>query len=163
MVRAWDCAGTEGAGDYTAGVGMARKDGIYYIWNVRRGQWSAARRNRAIEWVGHNDHAQHKRVYYTIEQEPGAAGKGQYKETAKHLSRYPVSASPKTIDSATFMEPLQSQFEMGNVRIIRGDWNQDFVGELLAFPTGKYDDQVIAAGHAYHKLQEVGPLMMGTF
>ena len=47
-VRAWDKAGTTGAGDWTAGVLMAESNGIYYIEDVVRGQWSALERSRML-------------------------------------------------------------------------------------------------------------------
>ena len=45
FVRFWDQAATEGGGCYTAGVLMCKgEDGLFYIVDVVRGQWSPNKR-----------------------------------------------------------------------------------------------------------------------
>jgi predicted phage terminase large subunit-like protein len=51
--------------------------------------------------------------------------------------------------------PLAAQAEAGNVLLIRGEWNRDFLAELETFPMGKFKDQVDAATRAFSDL--VGP------
>jgi predicted phage terminase large subunit-like protein len=38
------------------------------------------------------------------------------------------------------------------VRLVEGPWNQAFVEELCAFPSGAHDDQVDAASAAFRAL-----------
>ena len=40
----------------------------------------------------------------------------------------------------------------GNVDLLRGGWNQEFIEELILIPNGKYRDQADAAAGAYNKL-----------
>jgi phage terminase large subunit-like protein len=35
------------------------------------------------------------------------------------------------------------------VRVVRGDWNKDFLDELQNFPNGQHDDQVDAVSVAW--------------
>ena len=69
-VRYWDKAGTEGGGDWSAGVRLARADdgGAYYVEDVVRGRWSAHGRNRVIRQVAEADGLG---VDVWVEQEPG--------------------------------------------------------------------------------------------
>ena len=45
-----------------------------------------------------------------------------------------------------------AQCEAGNVRLVEGIWNRDYVDELTAFPAGRHDDQVDASSGAFAKL-----------
>lgn len=71
--RFWDAAGTEGAGDYTAGVLVAYHAAtkIAYIGHVIQGQWSSAAVNALILHT-----AQVDRRHATVREErtPGSAG-----------------------------------------------------------------------------------------
>lgn len=51
-------------------------------------------------------------------------------------------------DKVARISPVEPIFEAGNVHVLRGDWNADWLTELRAFPSGKHDDQVdnISAG-----------------
>ena len=46
--RYWDKAGSDDTGDYTVGLLMAELDGIYYIEDVVRGQWSVRERQMVM-------------------------------------------------------------------------------------------------------------------
>jgi predicted phage terminase large subunit-like protein len=160
-VRRWDKAATEGDGDFSAGVLMAEHDGIYYVVDVERGQWSALKRNKIIRQTADFDlHSRfnqgfNKGVNYMVwlAQDPGSAGKEVAQHTATVvLAGYPCDWEPETGDKATRAKPFASQCEAGNVRLVRGPWNADFVDELCAFPDGAHDDQVDAASGAFIKL-----------
>jgi len=47
---------------------------------------------------------------------------------------------------------LSSQCEVGNVKLLRGNWNDNFIDEMCAFNKGSHDDQVDAATAAYRAL-----------
>ena len=47
---------------------------------------------------------------------------------------------------------MASQMQVGNVRIVKGSWNHEFLEELLAFPSGEHDDQVDAMSGAFNRL-----------
>jgi predicted phage terminase large subunit-like protein len=153
-VRYWDKAGTAGGGAFTAGVRMTQsRDGIFYITDVVRGQWSAGEREKIIRHTAEQDG---RSVAVWVEQEPGSGGKESAQNTVLNLAGWDVHAEPVTGDKETRARPMAAQAEAGNVRIVRDDdgkrWNRTLVDEMIAFPFGKYKDQVDAASGAFNKL-----------
>ena len=49
-------------------------------------------------------------------------------------------------------QAVECQAAVGNVKIVRGQWNTAFLDELCEFPMGKHDDQVDTASGAFNKL-----------
>ncbi len=49
-------------------------------------------------------------------------------------------------------DPFAAQCEHGFVKLVEGAWNQAFIEELCAFPSGAHDDQVDAASAAFRAL-----------
>lgn len=150
-VRGWDLAAT--ANDnaaYTAGVKIGRApDGRFYIADSRRIQGSAADAERLIVNTASQDGAT---VRGSIPQDPGQAGKAQSQYLIRQLAGYAYKATPESGDKETRAMPLAAQAEAGNVLLIRGDWNRDFLAELETFPMGKFKDQVDAATRAFSEL-----------
>ena len=150
IVRFWDKAGTDGGGAYTAGVKIGLgDDGLYYILDVVRGQWSAPQRERTIRLTTEIDgHL----VKQWIEQEPGSGGKESAESTIRNLSGYSIFAERPTGDKAVRAEPFAIQVEAGNVCMVRAEWNQPYLDEMKTFPVGKYKDQMDASGGAFNKV-----------
>ncbi len=150
VVRYWDKAGTDGAGARTAGVkiGMGT-DGLWYVLDVVKGQWAAARREPIIrqtaEMDGHD-------VEIWIEQEPGSGGKESAESTVKNLAGFVIKAERATGDKEVRAEPYAVQVEAGNIKVLRGEWNQEFIDEHKSFPNGKFKDQIDAVGGGFNKL-----------
>jgi len=46
-------------------------------------------------------------------------------------------------------QPVSSAAEAGNVKLVSGAWNSDFLDEVELFPHGRYDDQVDAVSGAF--------------
>ena len=59
----------------------------------------------------------------------------------------PIKTQGDKVARMSYLEPI---FEAGNVHILRGDWNFEWLNELNEFPSGKHDDQVdnLSAGYA---------------
>jgi len=148
-VRAWDLAGTEGAGAWTAGVLMGKHAGGYVIADVTRFQKSPGAVQTEIKAIAALDG---KRIPIRIPQDPGQAGKGQVADYAKALDGYILKAVPPTGDKETRALPFAVQVENERVQMLKGDWNDAFLGELRLFPAGRYKDQVDAASDAYAEL-----------
>lgn len=165
-VRYWDTAGTEGGGDYTAGCRMSlASDGLYYIEHMARGQWAPGRRDQQIKAVCDNDAKTEGRYKVGIEQESGINGKKRTRAIIQQLSGYSVKAEPATGSKEYRADPVASQMEVGNVKVVRGDWNREFYEELLAFPHGSHDDQVDAMSGAFSMLAnrvKSGTVRMGV-
>lgn len=153
-IRYWDKAGTKDGGAFTAGVLMLELlDGSFVVSDVRRGQWSALERERRIKQVAEFDkqYLQH-RVHTWIEQEPGSGGLESAESTIRNLKGHAVFKDPVKGDKETRAEPYAAQVQAGNVVLVSGDWNSDFVDEHETFPNGKFKDQCDAAAGAFAKV-----------
>ncbi len=153
-IRYWDKAGTAGGGAYTAGVLMARSpDGLYYVEDVIRGQWSAMDRERAILQTAHMDRERYgSTVHFWVEQEPGSGGKESAEATVRMLAGFPVWKETVTGSKDVRAEPFAAQAQAGNVKVLRGTWNAAYLEELMSFPNGRYKDQTDASSGAFNKL-----------
>lgn len=156
----WDKAGTAGGGAYTAGVLMAyhQPTNIAYIRDIVRGQWAAPQRERNIEsscalWAQWLGGPLNFRV--VVEQEPGSGGKDSVEDTMRRLAGYRVERDlPGQRGSKDVRaEPLATAAEVGQVRLVKGEWNEEFLREIEHFgPGASYKDQVDAAAGAYNTL-----------
>lgn len=156
VIRYWDKAGTDGGGAWTAGVKMGLgDDGIYYIIDVVRGQWSAPTREKTIKTTASHDDVSTK---IWIEQEPGSGGKESAEATVAKLAGYSIRSERATGDKQVRAEPFSIQIEAGNVKMLRAHWNQVYFDELKTFPVGRYKDQVDASSGAFNKLAKPMPL-----
>ena len=155
-VRYWDKAGTQDGGDWTVGLRMAQTaEGLYYIEDVVRGQWSPGERDRVIRQTAELDAEQFGStgaVRQWGEQEPGASGKADAQAFVRLLAGFAAHTEPASGSKEVRAGPLAAQVEVGNVVLVQGAWNKVFIDELCDFPTGKHDDQVDAASGAFNKL-----------
>jgi len=150
VMRYWDKAGTEGAGKRTAGVKILKlANRKWVILDVRKGQWAAEKRERIIRQTAEGDE---RNCEIGIEQEPGSGGKESAEATVKNLAGFVVHKDLPKGDKIYRAEPFAIQVNEGNVMLLRGDWNHEFVEELRFFPFGNYKDQVDAASAAFNLL-----------
>lgn len=150
--RAWDMAATAAGGDFTAGVKILRGgDGLWYILDVIRGQWDTAQRNRIVLQTAELDG---RACQIAGEQEPGSAGKSMASEFIRMLAGFPVITLPASGSKEVRADPLSAQVNAGNVLLVRGDWNKEFLEEMRRFPLGKHDDQIDAAALAFNRLSQ---------
>jgi predicted phage terminase large subunit-like protein len=163
-VRYWDKASVSEGGDYSAGVLFAKDtDGIYYLEDVVKGQWSSHTRNKVMMQVAESDYHQYgDKVSTWIEQEGGSGGKESAEISVRQLAGYRVKIERVTGSKEVRAQPLADQFEGGNVRIKRADWLREVVDEFLSFPHGKHDDVVDAASGAFNKLVLVQRKVVGA-
>lgn len=153
-VRYWDTASAVvGGGDYTCGVLMTEFDGVYYVADVVRGQWSDfGQRNRIMAQTAETDRLRWRDYQLWCEQEHGNSGKmvGQMmaREFAKYGMRFEVQDKSKELRA----RPFQAQVEAGNVRLVKASWNREYIEELISFPHGEHDDQVDPTSGAFNHL-----------
>jgi predicted phage terminase large subunit-like protein len=151
-VRAWDFAATEKMGsadpDWTVGCkfGFSPSTKRYIIGNIQRDRVNPGELLRMIKGVAEQDG---RRDTVFIPQDPGQAGKGQVAYYVSQLAGWTVKFATMTGNKTDRAAPLASQAEAGNVYLYRADWNEDFLAELAAFPTGAHDDQVDAAASGF--------------
>ena len=152
-LRYWDFAATEGGGAFTAGVLLAHARGIYYVCDVRRGQWSTGQREQIMRQTAELDRqAQAGDVAVWFEQEPGSSGVDAMQATIRAMAGFNVHADRATGSKDTRLMPFAAQAEAGNVKLVRGHWNEAFLDELTSVPNGKYRDQADAVAGAFNQL-----------
>jgi predicted phage terminase large subunit-like protein len=123
------------------------------VADVRRGRWEAPERDRIIVQTAKIDGPG---VHIGVE------AAGGYKDTytrivevLKGTSR--VDAVYPATDKLVRASPLEPIFEAGNVLLVRGEWNQEYLDECAEFPSGAHDDQVDMTSGAYAMLMTRRP------
>lgn len=157
IVRYWDRAGSEADGsgnpDWTSGTKMSMdRKGVFYIEHNSRFQGTPLTVENAISNTASQDG---KRCEIGIEQDPGQAGKAEAEYQVRNLRGYIVHAVPVHRDKVTRAKAYSAQVEAGNVKLVRGEWNEAFILEHENFPppVGKgKDDQVDSGSGAFTML-----------
>lgn len=151
MCRGWDLASTKDKGDYTVGVKIGvDSHGVYYVTDVRRGQWSSEERDDVIKQTAKLDKLTTR---IRLPQDPSQAGKSQARHFMKLLAGHGLTIEPVSGKKEVRAQGFASQVNLGNVKMLADDeWNSDFIEELRQFNRGKHDDQVDAASDAFNEL-----------
>lgn len=152
-VRGWDKAASSREGDYSVGSLMAFHEGVFYVEDVVRGKWSAGDRDKIMKATADRDALRYKNsVSIWVEQEPGSGGKESAQNTVRLLAGFPIYVEKVTGPKEVRANPFASQASGGNVRLVRGSWNNEFLTEFLTFPNGTHDDIVDSTCLAFNKL-----------
>lgn len=152
-VRAWDFAGTEAQPgedpDWTVGakVGFHPPSKTYIIGNIVRDRLDPGGVERLVQNTAQLDG---RDVAIFLPQDPGSAGKHVVKYQVSNLAGYTVKSAPMTGSKTVRAMPLATQAAVGNVAIYRGDWLEDLLEEMTAFPSGRHDDQVDAVACGFN-------------
>jgi predicted phage terminase large subunit-like protein len=158
IVRYWDRAATKPKNenhdpDWTVGVKMRRaSNGIFYVDHVERFRESPFKVKENIKNIANSDG---KGVTIILEQDPGQAGVAEVQDLVRHLVGYDVRINKVNKDKVTRAKPSSAQAEAGNIKLIEGQWNDDFMTELENFPEGSHDDQVDAFSGALNHLSDI--------
>jgi predicted phage terminase large subunit-like protein len=153
-VRAWDKAATEkrkgNDPDWTAGVRMSQtRSGLIIIEDAVRRRETPGSVERLLRATASQDGSS---VEVWQWRDPGQAGKVDAHYTARAMQGITFRTEPATKSKLVYAGPLSAQAEAGNVVLLRGEWNSDFLAELEGFPDRPHDDLVDAASLAYRKL-----------
>jgi predicted phage terminase large subunit-like protein len=152
--RGWDLAMTAKTDtnnpDWTCGVKMGRTyDGRYVVLDAR---WLRGNPGEVKRFVTNTASADTKAVAIQIPQDPAQAGKFQATEMVAALPGYIVRVGVESGEKTTRFSPFSAQCEAGNVKILRGGWNERFLAELEAFPEAAHDDLADATSTAFKSL-----------
>lgn len=169
-VRGWDLAGTaKKKSPYTCGLRLGiflDEVGGFIIADVVRGQLSP---QKAEELIVNTATQDGPTVTIDIPQDPGQAGKSQVRYLVKALIGFTIRWSPETGSKEDRARPASSQAEAGNMLMLRGAWNAEFLDEVSSFPKGQFKDQVDALSRAFSRLMRpdategvpMGPRIIG--
>lgn len=148
--RAWDTAATPGGGDYTVGFrGGLCENGLFWITDVVRGQWSPDERNALIKQTAALDG---RGVRIRGQQEPGSAGVDMAQAFVRMLAGYNVRTVRPTGDKIVRADPFAAYWNAGQVRMKRAAWNRAVLDEFSRFPLGATDDIVDAGSDCFTEL-----------
>jgi len=156
-IRWWDLASTEPNEsnkdpDTTAGVLMGRrKSGRFVVADAIIEQKGPDDVRALVKRASTNDGS---KVRIGINKDPGQAGKSQAVSYVKMLAGRRVTTERETGDPVTRVEPFSSQWQHGNVDVVKGPWNERYFRQMEAFPSKNvHDDAPIASGMAFAKLE----------
>ncbi len=164
--RYWDMAATEdstGADpDWTVGARLTLQGGVYYITDIRRVRLRPMGVEQLVRQTAELDGLA---TEIRMEQEPGASGKSVIDHYARTvLLGFAFRGDRVSGAKIERANPLSAAAEAGNVKLVRGTWNKDFLDEIEIFPNGAHDDQVDAVTGAFHALGAPEPFIyVGQF
>ena len=139
VVLSCDPAGKAGAhNDYTAVTIVGVEKQALYLLHVSRGHWSVMQMREQIIALA----AQWQVDLVIVEDTSSGMGLIQLLKEEPDLD---VIGRKPDADKVTRMSRQQGRFEAGRILLPNdAPWLADFENELLAFPSGRYDDQVDA-------------------
>lgn len=162
--RHWDLAATElkpgaTAGARTCGVKLGRAaDGSFIVAHMIATASSGKKVRNIVKAQAEVDGYG---VKISVPQDPGAAGKTVALDYIDMLAAYDCRKLRETEDKVTRAEPVSAQAEAGNLYLLRGAWNQEFLDELCLFPGGPRKDVADALSGAYAQIIGRGDLRAG--
>jgi predicted phage terminase large subunit-like protein len=161
MVRAWDFAATEEGGqrrrakdpDYTVGLLLAMWQGQFWVVDVQRHRLSP----QGVELLTKQTATLDGRgVEIWLEEEGGSSGKSvtaHYRQSV--LLGWNVRTWHTTGSKGERAKPVSSAAEAGNVFLVRGAWNSQFLEEVPRFGLpAVHDDIVDALALAHYALTQ---------
>ena len=161
LMRSWDLAGTKvdqlkkNDPDWTRGALCAFHGGVFYILDMRSIRDTPGKVEALIKQTACLDGY---KVPVRLPQDPGAAGKSVAEDYVLNvLPGWAVHVDRETGDKVTRAQPFVTAVEHGNVRLVRGDWNKEFLAEATTFPFGRHDDQIDAVTGAHVRLTQAPP------
>lgn len=155
--RYWDRAASEQTEkrpdpDYTVGVkGGFGLDGFFYVTDVIRFRAGPYEVKEAVKKAAEQDG---RSAEIVLEQDPGQAGVAEIADYIRALAGFSVVPVAARADKFTRWKPFATHVRAGNVRLVRGPWNDAFIAELEALTDNPsdygHDDQGDAAAGLFN-------------
>jgi predicted phage terminase large subunit-like protein len=170
VIRYWDRAGTDPEKQEKArkknkkpsrtagGLVCKTFNNTYYILDIRKFMKTPRDVRRNIKNTASQDGSE---VDIWLEQEPGSSGIADVQDIIGMLDGYVARADKPTGSKIQRALPLSAQAEAGNVKLLRGEWNEDFLDEAENFDGSgsTRTDQIDCISGAYNKLQVQSKLL----
>lgn len=157
-VRRWDFAASEvkmkatkavDDPDFTASCHVQYTDGVYYILDATADQINPTAADMMVKNYAKQDG---KRTRVRWEEEGGASGKRDSAHLVKLLDGWDARGVRPKGDKIVRMKGLAGQAFNGNVKLLRGPWNQRWLGQMHGVPDLPHDDEPDAASGAHWDL-----------
>ena len=150
-VRFWDLAATEK--DFgkdpcaTAGVKIRRVGTTYFVLDAHEVYLSPGATNDAIVNTASQD-GRYCQVRWEVE--PGSSGIRDNYALMNLLGTYDAIGMSPEANKVMRSKPLATAAYRGNVKLVRGDWNNRFLNAVIGFPEKKDGRDIVdAASGAY--------------
>jgi predicted phage terminase large subunit-like protein len=159
--RFWDFAATEKQlakddPDFTAGVRVRKVGGVYYVTDVYAEQIGPAEAETAFVNVTKQDMAAAKeagsRYLVRWELEPGAAAVRYARLLVGMVAGADAQGVRSSSDKLVRAMPLASQAQVGNVKLLRGRWNEGWLRHMHGQPDLAHDDIMDGTAGAFNEL-----------
>lgn len=152
-VRAWDIA--YGMKDKTVSVkGFVDRSGKFYVlhcshWNKPSGDCESSAKQLVNLLDGIN-------TEQSVPQDPGAGGKANVSAWRTNFTGHPSISRSESGSKLVKASPLASAVNLGNVRMVRADWNQPLTKAMAEFTSahggsGPHDDFIDACAACYNR------------
>ncbi len=154
-VRFWDLAATERkrrSGAATAGVRMAMIGDVLYVIDCREEHFNPAKTDDLLKNTASQDG---RSVSIRWEEEGGASGKRDSRYISKMLMGYDARGVRPTGDKLARSRALSAQSKAGNVKLLRGPWNEAWLKHMHAIPDGARWDVHDASAGAFNELMGI--------
>jgi predicted phage terminase large subunit-like protein len=170
----WDFAATEKKvkgddPDFTARalVGYSKAEKKWYILDIIAVQQNPASLEKLFVQTCELDKQRAKdlkaRFMVRWEIEPGSAAKRDSHRMTTRLAGYDAKGKNFPGDKLTRARSLAVQAEAGNVYILQGSWNSEFLSHMHGQPDLPHDDIMDAAAGAFNCTVHYAPSFVGVF
>lgn len=141
--RAYDLAATSGGGAWTVGIkGKTDRKGNFLVTDMVELQGGPEEVEALIVQTAALDGPG---CLIRLPQDPGQAGKSQVAALTKRLAGYRVKSETVSGDKELRASPVAAQLNAGNVKFLKGGWNQRLLDRLRVFPgAGKDHSDALA-------------------
>jgi predicted phage terminase large subunit-like protein len=171
-VRFFDTAGTEKKlasddPDYTAGVLVIKAGPSYYVADCIAQQIGPAAVEQLMLDTAKSDAAWCKErnigYRFAYELEPGSAALRDANRIIRELAGISVGVVRPSGDKLVRARALASQCQplgsvYGNVKVVRGAWNEQWLNHMHNVPDGKHDDIMDASAGAFNEVTQYAPV-----
>lgn len=154
-IRFWDRAATKPNEnnkdpDWTRGLKLLRyPDNTFLVADLKSLRDTPGQVESLVKNVASHDSAQ---VRIMSQQDPGSAGVSEATHFVRMLAGFDVRVITISSDKLTRAKPVSAQCEVGNIKVLRAPWNEEFFRELENFPEAKHDDIVDVLSGAFNAL-----------
>lgn len=168
-VAVWyfDTAASEGESACETGGTLLGKtpEGRFIVCKAEFGKWNPTVRNQKMRNRGLEAMRLSGLVFRKLYWEKGTSDSGLERDQllARALAGIPCEADPAKGNKVQRAEAFAAQWAAGNVDIVEGDWNHEYLTRMSEFPTGRKDVGDSGSG-AFNKLvlQDNDPELYAT-
>lgn len=154
-IRFWDRAATKPNEvnrdpDWTRGLKLYKyRDGSFLVADLKSIRDTPGEVEKLIKNTASHD-SQSCRIM--SQQDPGSAGVMEKEHFVRMLAGYDVRTVVISKDKITRAKSVSAQCQVGNIRVLRAPWNNEFFSECENFPEGGHDDIVDVLSGAFNEL-----------